>query len=141
MDRGRSSSAGSAGDAGAGAALEGEGLEEIDAKTATHEEAASVAGGELGISPEKDALGAGPDAEIDVVVTILLEEIAVAVAHEAARALRELKKGSLLVISRDSSRFGREFIMAVLRLSRTDLVPSLSPRSYCLVLLEGQSKP
>jgi hypothetical protein len=42
--------------------------------------------------------------------------------------------------STESSRFGREFIMDVLGLSRTYLAPSLFPRSYCLVSLEDQPK-
>jgi hypothetical protein len=89
--------AGCAGDARTGAPLEGERLKKINPEAAAHGKSSTVAGSEFGISPEQDALGAGPDAKVYIVGAVLLEEVAIAVAHKTATAIAELKESAVLV--------------------------------------------
>ena len=65
------------------ASLEEQRLAELHAQGAPDGAEASVAGGQDGVTPQQEALGARPEAEDQAEIAILAEEVAVAVAGEA----------------------------------------------------------
>src|ERR1039457_6136511 len=66
--------------------LEGEWLHDLDAARSAELEGSRVAGGENWVSPQQQALRAGPDAPEDVEAAVFAHQVGVAVAGKAAGA-------------------------------------------------------
>src|SRR5450759_2945784 len=77
-------------DAGATPSLEGERLHDFDAIAPAEAKRAGVGGGGQRVAPQKQTLGAGPDAVQHAPLAVFAQQVAVAVAEEAAGSGAEL---------------------------------------------------